>query len=196
MRQFVVVGHEAPVTPEFSLDDLPGGAGRLDVLCRVVGAALFLSHGVREDATVWLVLRDELAVRVDGGSVRYMSPDERNIASLLRTAIGAREDAIGHQEAEPTPGLFVSTRGLEAVLDAAGGTVVCLHEDGRPVVDLDPPADPTVVLSDHRSFTDAERDVVDAHADATVRLGPRPLHANHAVTVAHNYLDTGGYATY
>ncbi|PSP87349.1 tRNA (pseudouridine(54)-N(1))-methyltransferase TrmY, partial [Halobacteriales archaeon QH_8_68_33] len=34
MRQFIVVGHDAPTTPEFPLDDLAGGAGRLDVLCR------------------------------------------------------------------------------------------------------------------------------------------------------------------
>jgi tRNA (pseudouridine54-N1)-methyltransferase len=47
MRQFVVVGHDAPTTDDFSLDDLPG-AGRLDVLCRCITAALLLSHGIRD----------------------------------------------------------------------------------------------------------------------------------------------------
>ena len=41
-----------------------------------------------------------------------------------------------------------------------------------------------------------ERAVLDDAADAQVRLGPRALHANHAITVAHNFLDTDGYATY
>jgi len=33
-------------------------------------------------------------------------------------------------------------------------------------------------------------------ADERVRLGPRKLHANHAITVAHNYLDTAGFTRY
>jgi tRNA (pseudouridine54-N1)-methyltransferase len=88
--------------------------------------------------------------------------------------------------------------GFAATLDAISseGTVVHLHEAGTPVVDLDPPADPLFVLSDHRDFTDAEREVLGETAEERVRLGPRRLHADHAVTVAHNYLDTEGYERY
>ncbi|MFB6232903.1 MAG: tRNA (pseudouridine(54)-N(1))-methyltransferase TrmY, partial [Haloarculaceae archaeon] len=57
MRQFIVLGHEAPTTADWSLEDL-SGAGRLDVLCRCVGAAVFLSHGIRENVRVHLVLDD------------------------------------------------------------------------------------------------------------------------------------------
>ncbi len=49
MRQFVIIGHDAPTTPEFSLDDLAGAAGRLDVLCRCVTSAFLLRHAIRED---------------------------------------------------------------------------------------------------------------------------------------------------
>ncbi|MBS1263857.1 MAG: tRNA (pseudouridine(54)-N(1))-methyltransferase [Methanonatronarchaeales archaeon] len=34
------------------------------------------------------------------------------------------------------------------------------------------------------------------HADERVCLGPAPIHTDHAVVLAHNYLDTGGYRTY
>ena len=77
MRQFVVSGHDAPTTAEFALDDLAGGAGRLDVLCRCVNAAFFLSHDLREDVRVWLVLGDEFAVRFEGSELRRLNPDER-----------------------------------------------------------------------------------------------------------------------
>jgi tRNA (pseudouridine54-N1)-methyltransferase len=198
MRQFIVIGHDAPTTPDFSLDDLAGGAGRLDVLCRCVSAALFLSHDVREDTSVHLVLGDEFTVTFDGSAVRRVNPDERSTAALVRTALEHRDEAIGHMPAESTPGVTIRRMGFEAILDAVadGSTVVQLHESGDPVVDVEPPSDPLFVLSDHESFTDAESELLADVADVRVSLGPEPMHANHAITVAHNYFDTDGYTRY
>jgi len=198
MRQFVVVGHDAPTTPEFSLDDLAGGAGRLDVLCRCVSAALFLSHDLREDVRVHLVLDDEFTVVFDGATVRRLNPDERSTAALVRGALDERREAIGHEPVETSPGVSLYRFGFEATLDrlADEGTVVQLHEDGDPVVDRPTPEEPIFVLSDHREFTESEAAFLDEVADERVRLGPRALHANHAITVAHNYLDTDGFERY
>jgi len=198
MRQFIVLGHDAPTEPDFSLDDLAGGAGRLDVLCRCVNSAFFLSHALREDVRVHLVLRDELTVRFEGAELRHLNPDERSTAALIRGALEAKDEAIGHVAAESSPGVSVSKRGFEPVLDeaASDGTVVQLHEDGDPVVEVEPPEDPVFVLSDHRDFRASEADLLADAADERVRLGPERLHADHAITVAHNYLDTEGFARY
>lgn len=198
MRQFIVLGHDAPTDPEFSLDDLAGGAGRLDVLCRCVNSAFFLSHALREDVRVHLVLRDELTVRFEGAELRHLNPDERSTAALIRGALEAKDDAIGHVAAESSPGVSVSKHGFEPVLDeaASDGTVVQLHEDGDPVVEVEPPEDPVFVLSDHNDFRAREADLLAEAADERVRLGPERLHADHAITVAHNYLDTEGFARY
>ena len=198
MRQFLVVGHDAPTTPEFSLDDLAGAAGRLDVLCRCVTSAFFLSHSIREAVRVHLVLGDEFTVRFDGAELRRLNPDERSTAALIRTALENRADAIGQMPAESTPGVTIRRMGFEATLSdlASDATVVTLHEDGDPAVDVDPPADPLFVLSDHRDFSDSESSLLAATADERLRLGPEVLHADHAITVAHNYLDTEGYTTY
>jgi tRNA (pseudouridine54-N1)-methyltransferase len=199
MRQFLVVGHDAPTTPDFALDDLAGGAGRLDVLCRCVTSALLRSHGVREDARVHLVLGDEFTVRFDGGAVRRLNPDERSTAARVRDALERRDEAVGHVPAEPSPGVELYRMGLAETLDAAAAeasAVVALHEDGRPVVDVDPPTDPLFVLSDHRDFRDAEADRLAALADERLSLGPVALHADAATTVAHNWLDTAGYRDY
>lgn len=196
MRQFIVLGHDAPTDPDFELDDLAGGAGRLDVLCRAVNSALFLSHGLREDVRVFLVLADSVTLRIEGSELRYMNPDERNIASLVRSGLEAKSGAIGHQEAESTPGIYVSKRGFEPVLERAArdGPIVQLHEDGDPIASVEPPENPVFVLSDHRDFTDEEQSLLDGEADHRVRLGPEILHADHAITVVHNWLDTGGFA--
>ena len=198
MRQFLIVGHDAPTVPEFSLDDLAGGAGRLDVLCRCVTSAVFLSHSIREAVRVHLVLGDEFTVRFDGATVRRLNPDERSTAALIRTALEHRKDAIGHMPAETTPGVTIRRMGFAATLEdlADDATVVTLHEDGDPAAEVDPPADPLFVLSDHRDFTDSESSLLASTADERLRLGPEVLHADHAITVAHNYLDTERYTTY
>jgi tRNA (pseudouridine54-N1)-methyltransferase len=198
MRQFIVLGHDAPTTPDFSLDDLAGGAGRLDVLCRCVNSAFFLSHAIREEVRVHLVLRDELTVRFEGSELRRLNPDERSTAALIRGALDQRDEAIGHVEVESSPGVHLSKRGFEPVLEevARDATVIQLHEDGDPVVDVEPPENPLFVLSDHHDFGDEEADLLAEAADRRVRLGPELLHADHAITVAHNYLDTEGYTEY
>ncbi|MFB6171680.1 MAG: tRNA (pseudouridine(54)-N(1))-methyltransferase TrmY [Haloarculaceae archaeon] len=198
MRQFLVIGHDAPTEPDFSLDDLAGGAGRLDVLCRCVNSAFFLSHAIREDVRCLLVLGDELTLRFEGRDLRRLNPDERSTAALVRRALEQKREAVGHQEVETTPGVHLSRRGVEPTLRAAadGGTVVHLHEDGTPVIDVDAPDEPVFVLSDHRDFTADERALLADEADVRVRVGPERLHADHAITVAHNYLDTDGFTRY
>ncbi len=198
MRAFVVLGHKAPITPEFSLDDLPGGAGRLDVLCRCVNAALFLSHDIRPAVEIKLVLQDSLTVTFRASELRGVAPDERNIAAHIRDALEAASEAVGHQAVTSSPGISVVKQGFEAVLRdvAADRPVLHLHADGEPITAVEPPDSPVFVLSDHEEFTRQEADRLAAVADRQVTLGPEAVHADHAITIAHNYLDTNGYRTY
>ena len=198
MRQFLVIGHDAPTDPDFALDDIAGGAGRLDVLCRCVNSAFFLSHDIREQVRVHLVLGDEYTVRFEGADLRRLNPDERSTAALIRGALEQREEAIGHQPVETSPGVSLYRMGFEATLEQAArdATVVELHEEGEPLVDAEPPTDPLFVLSDHHDFAPGEADRLAEAADRRVRVGPERLHADHTITVTHNYLDTAGYTRY
>jgi len=204
MRQFVVVGHEVPTDPDaISLSDIPG-AGRLDLLCRCVSTGVFLSHGIRENVRVHLVVADELTVTFDADTLRHLHPDERNVAARVRDALAAKPDAIGHMPADVSPGVELRRMGLDATLDRIagdnaaghGGSVVQLHESGDPLVGTSPPADPVFVLSDHRDFTDREAALIADVADRRVRVGPELLHADDTIAVAHNWLDTDGYESY
>ena len=53
-RNFIIIGHRAHTEADWKLDDLCGGAGRLDVLVRCVTASLWKSHGIRRNTDVWL----------------------------------------------------------------------------------------------------------------------------------------------
>ncbi|NHX35263.1 MULTISPECIES: tRNA (pseudouridine(54)-N(1))-methyltransferase TrmY [Halolamina] len=198
MRQFLVVGHDAPTEPSFSLDDIAGGAGRLDVLCRCVNSAFFLSHDLREDVRVHLVLSDEYTVSFDGADLRRLNPDERSTAALIRGALEEKQEAIGHQPVETSPGVSLYRTGFADTFERVSrdATVVQLHENGAALPAVEPPVDPLFVLSDHHDFADAETELLRDEADQRVRVGPERLHADHTITVAHNYLDTEGYTRY
>ncbi|MFD1585876.1 tRNA (pseudouridine(54)-N(1))-methyltransferase TrmY [Halorientalis brevis] len=198
MRQFIVLGHDVPTTPDFPLDALPSEAGRLDVLCRCVNSAFFLSHDLRDDVRVSLVLQDDVTITFEGSDLHRLNPDERSTAALVRKALEHKDEAIGHMAAESSPGVSISRKDFATTLSEAadGGTVVQLHQDGDPIVEREPPANPVFVLSDHHDFTDEEAALLSEQADARVSLSPRALHADHAITVAHNYLDTDGFSEY
>lgn len=198
MRQFIILGHDAPTTADFSLDDIAGGAGRLDVLCRCVNSAFFLSHAIRTGVRCRLVLDDAFTLRFEGRELHRLNPDERSTAALVRNALEERDNAIGHMEAEPSPGVYLSRLGTETTLANAAeeGTVIVLHEEGQPIADVDVPTNPVFVLSDHNDFTDAETELLDDLATERVRLGPERLHADHAIIVVQNYLDTDGFEQY
>lgn len=195
MRQFIVHGHDVPPTSDVSLDDLTG-AGRLDLLARCVTASMLLSHGIRDDVRTHLVVSDEFTVQFDSAELRGLHPDERSTAALIRSTLAEKAEAIGQIPVETSPGVSLIRRGFEATLGAVSGTIVQLHEDGTPAVDVSVPADPVFVLSDHQAFTDREQDVLGEQADHRVRVGPEALHADHTITVVNNWCDTDGFERY
>lgn len=192
MRAFVLVGHTQPLDPEFSLDDLPGSAGRLDVLCRNLTAALLLSHDIRRDVSVWLVLRDEITIEVRGDAVRHLRPDERSTAALIRSALETAADrVVSPRPVESTPGVYVRRQGLEATLDAlvASYTLIRLDPDGPQLTPADTPSSPAFVLSDHQPLTADEVALLDECGAERWSLGPATVHGDQAIAVAHNMAD-------
>ncbi len=192
MRAFVLVGHTQPLDPSFSLDDLPGAAGRLDVICRNLTASLLLSHGIREDVTTWIVLQDALTIEVRGASVRHLHPDERSTAALLRRALETAADrAFGSRPVESTPGIYVRRQGLDETLEGlvVDHTLIQLVPSGEQLTTDNVPSNPAYLLSDHQPFQPAEQSVVNDHDANAYSVGPRVLHGDQAISIAHNILD-------
>ena len=121
-RRFVVLGRTATASGDFSLDDLPSSSGRLDVLLRCVRAALLVSHGVRRDAIVYLVLGGgpdaPRALRVHGGAASFVRPDERSLARAVRKVLATAPD--GPAFADRGHGFALAQGGLDAVLSDLG----------------------------------------------------------------------------
>jgi tRNA (pseudouridine54-N1)-methyltransferase len=208
MREFIVVGHKAVTDGQFSLNDLPGSAGRMDILCRCVNSALFLSHDLRRDVIIFLVLLGEPGppkiVKFSGKDVRYLNPDERSSGSLIKKAL---ELKAGIRWKESTPGVWVRQGDLEDLLaelnidanenvedvdEGTGNKLYYLHEDGTDIRDEMKgtlPQRSTFILGDHVGMTpDEEKKITDTGAQ-TLNVGPLSLHADHCIIVVNNELD-------
>ncbi len=192
MRGFLIVGNKATTKP-FNLNDLAGSAGRMDILCRCVAQALFISHGIREDVEVYLLLLGEpdppKAIRIVSSEVKYMAPDERNIAGLLRKALTVE---VKNEWTRSTPGIYIARKNLDELLDELSNKyrIIYLREDGEDIRNAVKELDnPLFVLGDHIGLTEELERVVLSHAAKIISVSPLSLQADQCIVIVHYELD-------
>ncbi len=194
LRRFIVVGQGADASGAFLLDDFPGTSGRLDVLGRCIRAALLISHGLRMDVELVLVLKGSggpKAIRIDGRRVRFLRPDERRAAILLKkaTSHGLRPEDGWF---EWRPGISIAVGGLELALALAPASVLhVLERQGPDIREAETigTGDVTFVIGDHHGFSGGDRALLAERGARPVSVGPVDLHAEDVVTLIGNELD-------
>ena len=190
MRTFVITAHKAVTTPKFSLNDLPGAAGRMDIVARCINASLFLSHDLRRDVDTYAVLLGEpsppVTVRFNGEKVRYLSPDERSAAALIKKALEKGAPAAGEEES--TPGVYISKRSFEEVVGGLDN-IIYLHEQGEDIAKVELTGNEAYILSDHQNLTPEEEAVLDEKRARRVSLGKKLYHADHCIVLVNHEID-------
>lgn len=191
MRRFAILGSTARADAGFNLNDVAGTSGRLDVLLRCIRAAMMASHGLREEVVVYLVLgagpRAPRTVRLDSAGVRFLRPDERSLAVLLRKVL--ETDYGGHELVVMRPGVSIAGGGLGRVLADAPGARTFVLDEGAPDLrsaDLGG-EDLLFVVGGHEGIPDADRALL-AGAQP-LGIGPVSVHADDAIAILVNELD-------
>jgi tRNA (pseudouridine54-N1)-methyltransferase len=192
VRRFVLIGQTATASGDYSLDDLPSSSGRLDALVRALRAALLVSHDVRRDVEAYLVLRGgpvaPRVLRVAGARAKFLRPDERSLATLLKKALTAAPRPLGALT-EVRPGVDLLDGDLADVLPRSG-PLYLMDEAGADLRRCTLPSDDGwFFLGDHTGFEPATRELLDRRGATPLSVGPRSLHAEDVVTLVHNELD-------
>ncbi len=184
-----MVGNRAATTPDFSLEDIPGTSGRIDILCRCINSAFVLSHGIRRDVAVYLILRGggaKKTVLLRGGDLRHLNPDERTTAALLKKALALEADPSWTKS---TSGIFVRAGDLADLEVFGEGTTYYLREDGSDHRGCSSEFDGTFVLGDHIGLSEDDEAFLAGAGAKIISVGPRSLHADHCIVLINNELD-------
>lgn len=189
-RTFIIVGRTARANEQVRLDDLAGTSGRLDAIVRCLRAALCVSHGIRRNVVVHLVLLGgtrPVVVRVRGADAQFIRPDERALAITVIKAVSRHvSDAEGF--VQQRHGIAVSWGDVSAALADAQGTCYVL-EEGAADLRAEPAGDAVFVIGDHLGFDGATREHLAAIGARAVSVGPVSLHSEDVVTLVSNELD-------
>jgi tRNA (pseudouridine54-N1)-methyltransferase len=195
VRRFLLLAHRVPVSGEFTLNDLAGGAGRMDEIARAVSTAFTLSNDLRRDTEVTILFVAEpppAARRIElvGARLRYLNPDERSTAALLKNALVRSRSFERDQEA--SPGLRVGSVEPAPFLAAflAQPGAVWLTETGTPLREATLPGGGiAAVVSDPYDPTEAERSIAATAGVPFVAVGPRSLRTSQVIDLVHQELD-------
>jgi tRNA (pseudouridine54-N1)-methyltransferase len=195
MRRFLILAHRVPVAGAFTLNDLAGGAGRMDEVARAVSTAFTLSNDLRRDTDVTVLFVAEpppraRKIELVGSRLRYLNPDERSTAALLKNALVRSAGFV--REFESSPGLRVApvepSRELASFL--ARPDAVWLTEGGAPIERWSPSSlEVAAVVSDPYDPTEAEAALLAASQVPRVSVGPRPLRTSQVIDAVHGELD-------
>ena len=185
---FILKASKAKTSKDFSLNDMPGDGGRMDIIARCVNSAFFLSHDLRKDTEFIAVLEGEpnppVTLRFVGSKLRYLSPDERCTGGLIKKAL----EKVSEKETESTPGIFVSKKSFSEVISEIDCGMIYLHEDGEDIQTLPIESDKICfVLGDH--FGLSEEDEALLKNAKRVSISPMVLHADHCIIIVHNVFD-------
>lgn len=197
MRTFIIKANTAVTSPDFSLKDLPGTGGRIDLLCRFLNSAFLLSHGIRKDVRVFMTLYGKpnppKTIHFEGPKLKVrLNPDERSTALILKKALEVGKDLREPtKEVEVLPGLYVSKMTFEDVVRRVmkdSKLYYHLVEDGRPITEIEFPQNPAFVLGDHLGLGKEDERFLEGIAEK-VRVGRKSYLASHVVAFVNIWLD-------
>jgi tRNA (pseudouridine54-N1)-methyltransferase len=195
MRRFLLIAHKVPPDGAFTLNDLAGGAGRMDEVARAASTAFTLSNDLRRDTEMTILFAAEpppraRKVELTGAKLRHLNPDERSTAALLKNAlVGASRYP---SDFESSPGIRVGPvdplAHLASFLREEGA--IWLTEGGAPIAAfpfrgasfaafVSDPFDPT-----------AEEEAVLARSEVPrISVGPKSLRTSQVVDAIQREVD-------
>ncbi len=128
MREFIYYSNKARTSGNFSLDDLMK-AGRMDIVCNVIIACFFLSHKIREDVKLHLILSGPPCPprHLEFISNKDMPISKKDVAGLIKRMLFKYREG---KKTEVFPGCFIEKKGFIQFIKE-------LEEDGKKILILD-----------------------------------------------------------
>lgn len=187
MKQFILYARKAATSPDFSLNDLPGTGGRMDLVARCICNALWLSHDLRRDTCIHVVAcgspNPPVVISFYGNMLKGVSPDERNIAAWIKKTLALKRQNPGIKLRK------LSFQELIAELASDGKFFYILDEKGTDISGVTLKPDSVFVIGDHTGLPEEATNYVERFEHETLSLGTTSYLASQCLSVLHYELD-------
>ena len=193
MRRFVIVGTRAMSKGKLPLNDLAGGAGRMDVLIRALLSALMTSHGIRKDVEFTMILLggpgSARRIKFVGSELIGLHAEERSVAGKIAAVLCEPMPPRGHW-IERSAGIY----------DGGGDLDLTVSEWKHPIIRLEADAPRLYVGEIPQGGKSSEVDIGFIIGDDKAlktklglprSLGDTWLQGHTCIGICHFLLDTG-----
>ncbi len=204
MKTFLITANNAFTGKNLNEKDLPGAGGRMDIVCRCVSSALWLSGSLRNDTEFAAVLGGKpnppmtLVFRPE--KLKRISPDERNIAFAIKKALDLANEppenarGFGKVKNETSQGIEVQNKGFEETLSALAEdkNVFFLDFDGTDIRQIEskkPEKDSLWVLGDNKGLDPDQKKLLEKINAKPVSLGSKEYLSSQCITFVNMELD-------
>ncbi len=201
MRLFILLANKAHTTPDFSMENLYE-SGRMDIVINTIANALFLSHEIRKDSLINVVLNGPFdppkTICFDGSKLEGFAPNEKSIISAVIECLKAGTKLKLNEEKEIFPGIEVSKKAFETLLkENSEKKIYYLHEKGEDISEInfknnsdkDKIRDAIFIIGDSKGIMKIQERFLKRIGAKKVSLGPKKLLASQCPVIVHNQLD-------
>lgn len=196
MGEFLVRMNNAVTSPNFSLNSLPD-AGRMDIACRCVTNAIFLSFALRKNVKIYLNLNGPpnppVTICFDTNKLKNVYPDERNIASHIKIALRKLNPNF---EVESEPGITVSKKSFEQIIKEKfenGFDLYYLTKDGKDIKEFDFKEKSFFIIGDNKGIPQKTELFLERYIKDKVSLGKIEYLASACITIINYEIDRKKY---
>ena len=191
LRRFVIVGTRAMAKGKLPLNDLAGGAGRMDVLIRALMSSILTSHGIRKDVEFTMILLGgpgpARRIKFVSNELKGIHAEERAVAGKVAAVIKEPIPPRGHW-IERSPGIYDGGGNLDMTLDEWDCPTIRLEADSPNLYSGILPSnfvieDVGFILGDDKTL-ECERGVPRS-------LGSNWLQGHTCIAIVHFLLDEG-----
>ena len=191
LRRFVIVGTRAMAKGNLPLNDMAGGAGRMDVLVRALMASTLTSHGIRKDVEFTMILLGgpgpARRIKFVSNELKGIHAEERAVAGKIAAVIKDPIPPRGHW-VERSPGIYDGGGDLDMTLDDWNCPIIKLEADSPNLYSGQLPSDFSIdeigfILGDDKNL-ECERGIPRS-------LGESWLQGHTCIAIIHFLLDEG-----
>ena len=192
MRHFVYFSRHGRTSGNFQSDELMK-AGRMDIAIHVIIAGFFLSHDLRKDVKIHLILygMPDPPKHIEMQIKPQLEISKKDVANLIKKILYKYKKG---KKSEVFPGCFVEKKSFLKVIEELQSherEIFILDKSGEDIRETKIPEDCVFVLGDHEGLPKKEMKRLKKIAKK-ISIGPKIYFASHVVAVINNELDRRG----